>query len=75
MFCDIYNIFVSAIFSTPTFRFTDLQLTYLISVFFFGGGGAGVVVIVVVSGWAGVLKCVRAFFFHFYPFLFFLYFW
>ena len=51
MFCDIYNIFVSAIFSTPTFRFTDLQLTYLISVFFLGGGGAGVCVMLLCSVW------------------------
>jgi hypothetical protein len=33
MFRDVQNAFVSAIFSTPTFRFTDLQLSkFLFSV-------------------------------------------
>jgi len=61
MFCDIYNIFVSAIFSTPTFRFTDLQLTYLISVFFFGGGGGWGVLNAAVLGLADCVNYVRAF--------------
>ena len=53
MFCHIYYIFVIAIFSTPTFRFTDLQLTYLILVVFFGlgGGVAGVCVMLLCSVW------------------------